>query len=95
MRIAGLLLLEEAVRADKELYASTISSSHALLAASAAALWVAIKFIGVRVTSPNGALMSQASQVFITNLVEQEAQLLISLEWGISAIFRRHGIAMS
>ncbi|KAG7667114.1 hypothetical protein Ndes2526B_g04387 [Nannochloris sp. 'desiccata'] len=94
MRYAGLILLEEAVRADKELYALTLASSQALLAASAAALWVAIKFIGVRVTSPNGALMSQASQVLITNLVSHEAQLLVSLEWGISAVLRSKGIAM-
>jgi len=94
MRSAGLFLLEEAVRADKELYASTLASSHALLAASASALWVAIKFIGVRVTSPNGALMSQASQVLIKNLVTHEAQLLVSLEWGVSALLRSKGIAM-
>lgn len=94
MRSAGLILLEAALRADADLYQLTLSTPTALLGASAAALWVAIKFIGVRVTSPNGALMSQASQVIISVLVEQEANLLNALEWGVSAVLRSKGIAM-
>ena len=94
MRSAGLVLLEAALRADADLYQLTLSTPTALLGASAAALWVAIKFIGVRVTSPNGALMSQASQVIISILVEQEANLLNALEWGVSAVLRSKGIAM-
>jgi hypothetical protein len=94
MRSAALILLEEAVRAVPEHYASTLTSSPALLSASAAALWVSIKFIGVRMTSPNGALMSQATQVLLSDLVNHEAMLLIALKWGISAVLRSKGIAM-
>lgn len=95
MRSAGLCLLEEAVSIDAELAAWLLTSSRALLAASAASLWIAIKFCGIRVMTPNGELMAQASHVKLADLAYLELQLLKSLQWGISAVLRSNDIAMA
>lgn len=94
IRRAGLILLEEAARAEPELFASIQASSVSLLAGSAAALWIAVKFMGVRATSPNAALMCQASQVGLDPLLRAEVVLLEALSWDIAAVIGRRGVPL-
>ena len=96
IRRAGLILLEEAARAqpELELFSSFQASSASFLAASAAALWIAVKFLGVRATSPNAALMSQASQVAVDPLTQVEVILLKAIDWDVASVWARRGVPL-
>ncbi len=93
MHRAALVLLEEATRGAPELLTALKTSSKSFLAAAAAALWIAVKFLGIRPFSPNGGLMSQASQVSLKVLIAQELVILEAVSWEVSGVVRRRGIS--
>lgn len=90
---ASLVIIEEALRMRPSMIHAVKSNNGGLLALTAAAFWIIAKFGGCRCSTPNAALMSQASQTDREHLCSMELLLLESLDWDIMAVVRRKGLS--
>lgn len=95
MVAASLAILEEAAVACRDLCATLQSSAPTLLAYTAAAFWLSIKLLGVRTTSPNPKLLSQATQLQISRITDAEMTLLKALGWDLARVLRHRGIHLA
>jgi len=91
---AALFLLEEAARSSLSLLSRLQNSAPDLLACTAAAFWTSAKLLGVRTSSPNGVLMSQASQVELHSIIDMEILLLETVNWDVAAVLLPRGVQL-
>jgi hypothetical protein len=91
---ATIAILEEAVLSVHGWLAVLQAEPDQLLAALIASLWLAVKLMGVRDSSPNGVLLHQACRVPLSRLVSTEATILEALQWDLIAVLRSRHVCL-